>query len=97
MQNVRENKISASGVSPKWVKRNERRRKKKERKKERAKVSNNIGQYISLDQKKEEVSVNNGQVNAWTNMFYYKQCYQWLGKISKYKVQLFNSVIFCLL
>ena len=36
------NKISALGVSPKWVKSNERRRRKK---KERAKVGVNNGQY----------------------------------------------------
>ena len=41
-------KISASGVSPKWVKSNERR--KKEERERRAKVGNNNGHYVRLNQ-----------------------------------------------
>ena len=44
---MRGNKISASGVSPKWVKSNERRR-KKERERERKKDNVNNGHTINV-------------------------------------------------
>ena len=47
MPNIRGNKISASGVSSKWVKSNEHR---EEKKKERVKVDDYNGQYICLKQ-----------------------------------------------
>ena len=44
-----QHKISASEVSPKWIKNNERRRRREKR--ERAKVGDYNGQYIRLNQK----------------------------------------------
>ena len=47
-QNKRANKISASSVSPKWVKNNGHRRERERRR--GAKVSFNNGQYKCMDQ-----------------------------------------------
>ena len=66
------NKISASGVSPKWVKSNERREKE-----EREKVSDYNGQYITPELKsfKNHRTLIFGDVFGWPLRFNPKQSF----------------------